>query len=288
MSTKSNKLAPANGAVKVDLTQELEGLHALLREIAISTTACPPDEVIAVVRFFAGITPQEWWAAAHKHGLEQWMPIELGGSTADTWEHWGQLLDEISFQRDHDSLTGLYNRRYFERELAAQLQRAERHGTDLSLVELDLDRFKNVNDSYGHAVGDEVLAYLGKLLLDGARHYDIAARLGGEEFALLLPDTSILQAKTIVERFLVEFRNKVFKAEGDVSFSVTFSAGIISRWGRMEISPAELLEEADKAMYAAKLAGRNNIALSGMTDVDRRARLSMVHTDEKKFLFGLG
>lgn len=287
MSTKSNKARPAQNAANMDLTRELEALRALLRDKVLEHGGRSPDGVMAVVRFFTEISPEEWREAAQQHGLEQWLPVELSGPVVDIWEHWGQLLDEISFQRDHDALTGLHNRRYFEQELAMQVTRAERSGAELSLAVIDLDRFKNVNDSYGHNRGDEVLAYLGKLLLAGKRPYDVTARLGGEEFVIMLPDTSILQAHAIVERLLVKFRKKVFKGNAKVSFTVTFSAGITSRWGKMQIPPEVLLDEADKAMYAAKASGRNAIKLSSAPQDGIRAQQSMVRADEKKFLFGL-
>ena len=286
MSTKSNKAKPKNVA-NMDLTRELEALRALLREKAMEHGDRNPDEITAVVRFFTEISAEEWRDIAKQYGLEQWLPVELSGRSADIWEHWGQLLDDISFQRDHDALTGLHNRRYFEQELAMQVTRAERSGAELSLAVIDLDRFKNVNDSYGHTKGDEVLAHLGKLLLAGKRPYDITARLGGEEFVILLPDTSILQAQIIVERLLSKFRTKVFKGNAKVSFTVTFSAGITSRWGKMQIPPDVLLDEADKAMYAAKASGRNAIKLSSAPQDGIRAQQSMVRADEKKFLFGL-
>ncbi len=286
MSTKSNKAKPKNVA-KMDLTRELEALRALLREKALEHGDRNPDEITAVVRFFTEISAEEWRDIAKQYGLEQWLPVELSGRSADIWEHWGQLLDDISFQRDHDALTGLHNRRYFEQELAMQVTRAERSGAELSLAVIDLDRFKNVNDSYGHTKGDEVLVHLGKLLLAGKRPYDITARLGGEEFVILLPDTSILQAQIIVERLLSKFRKKVFKGNAKVSFTVTFSAGITSRWGKMQIPPEVLLDEADKAMYAAKASGRNTIKLSSAPQDGIRAQQSMVRADEKKFLFGL-
>lgn len=286
MSTKSNKAKPKNVA-NMDLTRELEALRALLREKAMEHGDRNPDEITAVVRFFTEISAEEWRDIAKQYGLEQWLPVELSGRPADIWEHWGQLLDDISFQRDHDALTGLHNRRYFEQELAMQVTRAERSGAELSLAVIDLDRFKNVNDSYGHTKGDEVLAHLGKLLMAGKRPYDITARLGGEEFVILLPDTSILQAQIIVERLLSKFRKKVFKGNAKVSFTVTFSAGITSRWGKMQIPPDVLLDEADKAMYAAKASGRNAIKLSSAPQDGIRAQQSMVRADEKKFLFGL-
>ena len=286
MSTKSNKAKPKNVA-NMDLTRELEALRALLREKAMEHGDRNPDEITAVVRFFTEISAEEWRDIAKQYGLEQWLPVELSGRPADIWEHWGQLLADISFQRDHDALTGLHNRRYFEQELAMQVTRAERSGAELSLAVIDLDRFKNVNDSYGHTKGDEVLAHLGKLLLAGKRPYDITARLGGEEFVILLPDTSILQAQIIVERLLSKFRKKVFKGNAKVSFTVTFSAGITSRWGKMQIPPDVLLDEADKAMYAAKASGRNAIKLSSAPQDGIRAQQSMVRADEKKFLFGL-
>ncbi len=287
MNTKSSKATSVKNAMNVNLTRELESLRALLRDLAEKNTDHNPDEVMAVVRFFTETSPEKWRETAREYGLEQWLPMKLSGSVVDVWEHWSQLLDDISFQRDHDALTGLHNRHYFERELALQVTRAERSGSEVSLAVLDLDRFKHVNDTYGHAKGDEVLTQLGKVLLAGKRPYDVTARLGGEEFVILLPDTSGLQAKVIVERLLAKFRKKVFKGSAKVSFTVTFSAGITSRWGKMHIPPHVLLDEADKAMYAAKAAGRNTIKLSSTPQDNIREQQSMVRSDEKKFLFGL-
>jgi diguanylate cyclase (GGDEF)-like protein len=278
-----------NSKINISASQrrELENLRILLRDLAEKDSDCNPNEVMAVTRFFTGISSEEWSEIVEKYGLEQWLPVQLSGSVAEIWKHWSCLLEDISFQRDHDVLTGLYNRRYFERELPLQVARSERSGSDLSLVMFDLDRFKNVNDNYGHAKGDEVLAYLGKVLQAGKRSYDIAARLGGEEFALLLPDTSSIQAQGVIERLLGKFRKNVFKSKGNVSFTVTFSAGITSRWGKIHVPPKVLLAEADNAMYAAKSAGRNTIQLSAVPQENLREQQSMVRSDEKKFLFGL-
>ena len=128
MNTKSSKATSVKNAMNVNLTRELESLRALLRDLAEKNTDHNPDEVMAVVRFFTETSPEKWRETAREYGLEQWLPMKLSGSVVDVWEHWSQLLDDISFQRDHDALTGLHNRHYFERELALQVTRAERSG----------------------------------------------------------------------------------------------------------------------------------------------------------------
>jgi diguanylate cyclase (GGDEF)-like protein len=151
-----------------------------------------------------------------------------------------------------DDLTGLYNRRHFHERLAQEWSRAHRSGVPLSLVVIDINDFKHINDSYGHAAGDSVLAWVGDKLAHGCRNFDVACRIGGDEFAIVLPDTDVDGARTVVERIesTIEGAEDAPGLPGGsairLSFGVATSSGLRS--------PIELLRSADEAMYADKRA----------------------------------
>jgi len=156
-----------------------------------------------------------------------------------------------------DELTGLSNRRDMQQRLASEFSRYQRAGHHFSIVLIDLDLFKTINDEYGHDAGDLVLREFSALVREIIRQTDLAARWGGEEFLLLLPDTSLLQALTLAERL----RAKV--AEARFTFRthrlpVTISAGVCSIAKAASID--DLLKQADLHLYNAKDAGRNRIA----------------------------
>ncbi len=167
-----------------------------------------------------------------------------------------RLKAAAEFNAAYDGLTALVNRRSAYDSAAAMIARARRTGTALSVVMFDLDQFKQINDSYGHAVGDEVLRCVASTVRAAVRDSDIPARLGGEEFAVLLPDTCLEQARVVAERLQAQLRARTIPALGS---SVTASFGVA------ELSPADaaaenLLHRADQAMYRAKALGRDQIA----------------------------
>jgi diguanylate cyclase (GGDEF)-like protein len=159
----------------------------------------------------------------------------------------------------HDPLTGLYNLRHFRQQLSRQLVFAIRQKTPLSLIILDLDHFKRVNDRYGHAVGDEVLVGVARALEEHQRSGDIPARIGGEEFALLLPFADEPAAAAAAERLRQAIADVEFSVPGDTAFRVTASFGVACRLPGDGESSVDLLEKADRAMYAAKTRGRNRV-----------------------------
>lgn len=167
-----------------------------------------------------------------------------------------QELEELSIT---DGLTGLYNRRHLQAKLVEEVVRANRFHHPLSMIFMDVDRFKSYNDSYGHQGGDKVLKDLTEVILRGTRKkIDIACRYGGEEFVVVLPETSGEQAMAVAERILKDFRGLDFTPKGVVEpIHLTFSAGVTSLKAREE--GASLLERADKAMYQAKSMGRNKV-----------------------------
>jgi diguanylate cyclase (GGDEF)-like protein len=157
-----------------------------------------------------------------------------------------------------DSLTGLPNRRAFDEALAREVARAHRSGTPLVLALADLDHFKRINDEFGHPVGDAVLAAAGACLRSLLRSYDQAARYGGEELALLLPDTTVEQGFVVAERVRAAVASLVVPGCGR---AVTVSVGVAGLAPAEE--PASLVRRSDTALYAAKQAGRDRVVRAG-------------------------
>ncbi len=174
------------------------------------------------------------------------------------------LLHEVDSARKalhqlavRDGLTNLYNRRFFMARLQAEVSRAQREGTLLAVVMLDVDHFKAINDKRGHAVGDDVLVRLGSLLVVGLRPYDISARYGGEEFMAMLPGASSAEAEAAAERLRLMVEKLTIPGFDDARMpNVTASLGV-SCLGPAPDDAASLLRRADEAMYAAKVSGRN-------------------------------
>ena len=159
-----------------------------------------------------------------------------------------------------DSLTGLHNRRYVERHLATLVLQAVTRGRPLSLLVLDIDHFKSVNDTFGHAVGDEVLREFSTRLRKAVRGLDLAGRLGGEEFVIAMPDTDAALALLVGERVRQKIGGEPFQvADAGSPIPVTVSIGISSLVNDDD-KPEALLKRADEALYRAKRSGRNRVA----------------------------
>jgi diguanylate cyclase (GGDEF)-like protein len=159
-----------------------------------------------------------------------------------------------------DSLTGLFNHTTTKEHLEIELARARRHQSPLAFAIIDLDHFKLVNDSYGHATGDRVLKSLARLLRERLRRTDIIGRYGGEEFAVVLSDTDGAAAAIVLDQIRAGLTQIRQQADGE-SFSVTFSCGIACFTDYPDVP--RLTEAADKALYVAKRSGRNRVALAG-------------------------
>lgn len=177
-----------------------------------------------------------------------------------------QLIDLAN----HDPLTGLYNRRRFNQEIESQLAMSRRYGLNFSLLFLDIDQFKDVNDSRGHRAGDDLLVELARLLRAGLKDTDIVSRFGGDEFALLLPHTAEDDALTAAQRLLDNVRAHRFVV-ANAPINVTISIGVAS-YPVHSVTADELLSCADVAMYEAKEQGRNRVALFSR-DLGWKARI---------------
>ncbi len=164
-----------------------------------------------------------------------------------------------------DPLTDCFNRRHFLSVAENELARVARYKRLLSVIMLDIDRFKRVNDTYGHLVGDDVLVAITRRIGKVPRKTDIFARYGGEEFVILLPETNISEAQQTAERIRKEIADRPIRING-LEISVGASLGVASKSSEENITIDLLLDRADQALYAAKRAGRNRVmvyAVSG-------------------------
>ncbi|ABF07977.1 Putative diguanylate cyclase (GGDEF domain) [Cupriavidus metallidurans CH34] len=169
-----------------------------------------------------------------------------------------QMLKELRTQADLDALTGLANRRYFENAAQKAVMHARKQGSALSILALDLDLFKRVNDTYGHAAGDRVLQVVARQFEGALRSTDLGARIGGEEFTAILFDTALGQAQVIAERIRAAIQNTPIILESGEAITQTVSIGIAAyREDESDLAAAQ--ERADAALYSAKAAGRNRV-----------------------------
>lgn len=171
-----------------------------------------------------------------------------------------QTVEELAAT---DPLTGLYNRRHFAKVLEQLFAEAQRYGKDMSCVMIDLDKYKQLNDSLGHQVGDEILAMAGKVIGANMRRMDVAARYGGDEFVLLLPQASAADAAAVAQRIRLEFKPATAlllkRIEG-----LSMSIGIGSIAGNQPAHADQLVSFADQALYQSKEAGRDRVSLAGV------------------------
>lgn len=213
------------------------------------------------------ITPQEREAIANRHvavnvqqGVDYrllWKVVAAAAALLLVSFIWNRKLNRLNQELARlsvtDPLTGLFNRLKIDQTLNTELQRAQRTGQPLSVVMLDLDHFKQVNDVFGHQVGDQVLVTLAKLLRLRTREIDVAGRWGGEEFLLICPNTSLDGALTLAESVRTTIESHLFDSVSHVTASLGVSSYLAGDMGK------DLVARADAALYAAKNAGRNQV-----------------------------
>ncbi|MEY8875080.1 MAG: GGDEF domain-containing protein [Leptothrix sp. (in: b-proteobacteria)] len=202
------------------------------------------------------------------------LPSDPPGSDA-----WLQgLIDALVDLSSRDPLTGLANRRAFELTLAREVDRVARSGEPALLLALDIDHFKRVNDTYGHLAGDQVIKAVARVLLDSVRPMDLVARVGGEEFAIILPNCGSAFGASVAERVRRSLERLPVAVSPLQKISVTVSVGgaFAPQWVRS--TPSIWLERADQQLYAAKAQGRNLVRLEPVP-------MSDVSAEEKRMLF---
>ena len=160
--------------------------------------------------------------------------------------------DRLKMMSITDELTGLYNRRYLNERLREEVERARRYRYPISCLMIDIDRFKEINDAYGHQVGDKVLAELGKLLRNTTRVVDIVARYGGEEFLIILPMTNLKGARTVAERIRRSVQQARFGGDLELPLTVSIGCAELNPLEGDEMDPDLLVKQADQALYEAK------------------------------------
>jgi two-component system cell cycle response regulator len=169
--------------------------------------------------------------------------------------------DEIYRLTTVDGLTQVFNRRYFEDTVEREISRCHRYGRSLSLVMVDIDRFKNINDTYGHLAGDHVLKHVASAIKTRIRREDILARYGGEEFALLLPEVELKGAAQLAEKVRKVIEKQKFEFDKQ-QIPVTVSAGVAAL-EKPNTEASDLVRAADEQLYAAKTDGRNKVRSTG-------------------------
>lgn len=236
---------------------------------------CRGDELAAVIRQF-----DAWqgipliFLSAEQDRDRQITALEAGGddflSKPIAPEELRRLViarirrtQRLRAMMSRDSLTGLLNHVRFIEQLGIELARAVRNGQPLAMAMIDIDHFKQVNDSHGHATGDIVIRSLARLLKQRLRQVDVIGRYGGEEFAVVLPDTPLPAAIAVLDEIRQTFNAQRFLRSGTMdatnTFQVSFSAGVSAWSAKSEAAPRPLIEAADRALYRAKHAGRDRI-----------------------------
>jgi diguanylate cyclase (GGDEF)-like protein len=206
------------------------------------------------------------------HALPEGVPLS---------EAWLQsLIDSLVDMSSRDALTGLANRRSFELALAREIDRVARAGEPALLLALDIDHFKQVNDTHGHASGDLVLKAVAKALLDCVRPMDLVARVGGEEFAIVMPNCAPAFGQAVAERVRrrVEAMPVAIGIAQQIHVSASIGGAFAPQWVRS--SAALWIERADLQLYRAKAEGRNRVCLEP-------SAVSVVSAEEKALLFGI-
>jgi len=198
-----------------------------------------------------------------------WLTVNLSLQTASDLRR-VLFLEQESIT---DSLMGIFNRRYLDRRLQEEFQRSQRYASPLSILLLDIDHFKAVNDSYGHQAGDSILNSLGRILLLNVRPSDIVARYGGEEVMIITPGTSVSAAHVLAERLRQNIENHGFAITEDSNrtkkIHITVSIGLASLSSE-EKDTRRLVQDADRALYRAKGEGRNRTVVDSRFVADRR------------------
>jgi diguanylate cyclase (GGDEF)-like protein len=254
-------LPPREGALWAATSIAVAGVIMALSGAANGTSAYSAAFTLRFVITAAMISGCLLWAeiALHRYqekGAAQKAAIQAESARLnDEINRRGALEDELRVLASTDALTGLVNRRAFMERFAHELLRSQRHGPSPTLLILDIDFFKKINDTYGHPAGDAVLVHVAHVLRTSLRNLDIIARIGGEEFAVTLVETNSEMAEPVIDRLLQRFRSSPATLADGTLLSFTASIGSTEiRWGDTSDTA---IRRADEALYTAKNSGRD-------------------------------
>ncbi len=209
--------------------------------------------------------PEEWVRPAIPGillfgALFVWLTIKLSLQTAVSL----QRMELLETENITDALTKVYNRRYLNRRLEEEVARAKRHALELSILLIDLDHFKRINDTHGHQAGDVALSIFGRLLKGDFRDEDVVARYGGEEFLVIVTNTAVDEAALVAERLRQRVESHTFEipdgAGANQNIQISISIGVAGLSASLD-DVEKLVQAADLALYRAKMEGRNRVAI---------------------------
>jgi diguanylate cyclase len=241
-------MTSANAGLHADLTRFTDESSSLLAQ------AEGKRDAQAIETLFQAMTASSTWLLKQVESTR----VELE-STREQLKHVHAELERAQEIAVSDPLTGLPNRRALDAVLAREIARARRHKTQLCIAVIDVDHFKRINDTHGHAIGDRALRHLADTIRAAVRETDVLARLGGEEFVLVLPDTPLIGAEYTMNR-LLRAAQETPLALDTARITVAFSAGL-ALWQANE-GADEIIQRADQAMYRAKAGGRGQVMLA--------------------------
>lgn len=246
-----------------------DGIEGLKAKIASITREQPVSVTKNINRRFDGeLRWIEWTDRGTFDDHGKLVEIQAVGRDIDEEVRLRRQLEENLIQMEaqamSDSLTGLLNRRAIMEHAEAEWQRAQREKRPLSLVMIDVDRLKEINDTFGHLIGDEALVQLADLMRKGMRRYDWVGRWGGDEFLLILPGTGLLEAQEVAERLRQRFKQNKFKLREGQEFEMNVSLGVAcqANTNHTDDSLQTLIARADRAMYYTKQAGRDQVEIA--------------------------
>ena len=231
-------------------TQVDELLKSLDANAAVSIPVFVNNRVMGAMQFFS----RDPDAFSPDDAQLLWMLARVSENLLSR-EYSNEGLIHFAFT---DHLTSLKTRGYFEQQLELEIKRSERKGEGFCLLMLDIDRFKPLNDTYGHHVGDRVLRRVAQVLTQDMRDIDTVARYGGEEFVIILPDTTEDEADSVAQRIRAAVEAEPFRVDGDRSEKITISIGL-AVFGKDASTARQLVQRADAALYVAKGQGRNKV-----------------------------
>lgn len=209
-----------------------------------------------------------------------------GSSSCPIYSELGELkekVEQLSDQVRCDFLTGLFNKQHLIFSLEQELERTARSYQATSLILIDADHFKSVNDTHGHVVGDKVLVQLANIIKDTVRKIDVPCRYGGEEFAVILPSSPVLTGTQVAERIRSKVEETPFVISDTLTLDITVSIGIYAAEHTQNLNYESVIEKADEQLYLAKKNGRNKV----QHFVSDKFEPALVSTEEKDALFSL-